>query len=278
MRQGEQGPQRAIAHVLSALLASIMVSALWLGCATESSSGNTPAREKRTLEERLKIIEDRIANAPGRTGILTGARRYSRFDEELIIRDFFQDREGGFFLDVGCAWPIHASNTYYLEKHLGWTGFGIDALQNFAASWSDERPHSKFFTFLVTDHSGADGTFFKSPEMALSSTSFDHASAVEYGAALVPEKISVPMITLDDLLDHEGIEKIDLLSMDIEGHELQALEGFDIERFQPKLVVVEGQDPLVMKYFHDHGYKGIERYRAFDLVNRYFQPIEGPTP
>ena len=28
---------------------------------------------------------------------------YSQHDEELIIRDFFQDRREGFFLDVGCA-------------------------------------------------------------------------------------------------------------------------------------------------------------------------------
>ena len=151
----------------------------------------------------------------------------------MIIRDFFQDRKGGFFLDVGCAWPIISSNTYYLEKHLGWTGFGIDALQEFAASWSEKRPNSKFFTFLVTDRSGADGTFFKSSETALSSTDFDVASGKEFGDPVEPEKIKVPMITLDDLLDREGIEKIDLISMDIEGHEPQALRASISSVFGP---------------------------------------------
>jgi hypothetical protein len=93
-----------------------------------------------------------------------------------------------------------------------------------------------------------------------------------------PEEIKVPMITLDDLLDREGIEKIDLISMDIEGHEPQALAGFDIERFRPELVVVEGFDPMVTKYFHDHGYEQIERYTAFDLINRYFRPVPDAAP
>jgi FkbM family methyltransferase len=268
--------RRTIAQILLALLVSVIVC---VGYATESlSEEQAPKDEKQALDERLKIIDERLRNAPGRTGILAESRRYSLFDEELIIRDFFQDRKGGFFLDVGCAWPIISNNTYYLEKHLGWTGFGIDALQEFAPSWSEERPNSKFFTFLVTDRSGADGTFFKAAMTALSSADFEMASAEEYGDPVEPEEIKVPMITLDDLLDREGIEKVDLISMDIEGHELQALAGFDIERFRPELIVVEGFDPMVTKYFHDHGYEQIERYTAFDLINRYFRPVPDAPP
>ena len=40
---------------------------------------------------------------------------YSQFDEELLIRHFFNDERGGFYLDVGCAFPEKGSTTYYLE-------------------------------------------------------------------------------------------------------------------------------------------------------------------
>ena len=102
--------------------------------------------------------------------------------------------------------------------------------------------------------------------------------SINWGKRLPPScslmetvKIEVPMITLDDLLEHEGIEKIDLLSMDIEGHEPKALAGFDIERFRPDLLVIEGNNPAVTEYFSLHGYEQIERYSAFDYVNRYFR-------
>jgi hypothetical protein len=104
------------------------------------------------------------------------------------------------------------------------------------------------------------------------------ASGKIFGDALEPEEILIETITLDDLLDREGVTKNDLLSMDIEGHEPAALAGFDIERFQPELVVVErtvvrskdGEDE-VYRYFERHGYELIAKYEPFDPVNRYFK-------
>src|SRR5262245_39928539 len=95
------------------------------------------------------------ADAPAAGGkriVSTEKNLYSHDKEELIIRDFFQDRRGGVFLDVGCYHPIKDSNTYYLEKHLGWTGIGVDALPELAPKWEQKRPGAKFQNFLVTDH------------------------------------------------------------------------------------------------------------------------------
>jgi len=57
----------------------------------------------------------------------SGQKFYSWNNEELIIRDFFADRKGGFFLDIGCVHYRDSSNTYYLEKHLRWSGIAVDA-------------------------------------------------------------------------------------------------------------------------------------------------------
>src|SRR6266566_6456358 len=51
-----------------------------------------------------------------------GAHRFSRNVEEWVIRDFFQDRHNGVFLDVGANDYRNESNTYYLETELGWSG------------------------------------------------------------------------------------------------------------------------------------------------------------
>ena len=67
----------------------------------------------------------------------------------------------------------------------------------------------------------------------------------------------VPTITLNDLLVAEGIQKIDFLSMDIELHEPQALAGFDIKRFRPSLVCIEGLLPVrqqILDYFAANDY------------------------
>ena len=224
-----------------------------------------------TVTEAIVRETKRINSVPGRTGILAESWQYSVFAEEIIIRDFFQDRRNGFFVDVGAAWPVYGSNTYYLEKHLGWTGIGIDALSDFAPAWAEKRPRSKFLVYLVTDKAGGEGRFFKSAGLGISSTDRKHASGGMFGVEVEPEEISVPKTTLNDILDSQGITKVDLVSMDIEGHELPALRGFDIDRFQPELLVIEGGRPAVRKYFERHGYEQIDRYLELDRGNRYFR-------
>jgi FkbM family methyltransferase len=252
--------------ILSRSFMSIIVMLIIAG----GCSDDNPMTKR---EIALKKARERIRNAPGRTGILTEKKLYSFFDEELIIRDFFQDRQGGFFVDVGCAYPIKANNTYYLEKHLGWTGIGIDALNDYAVEWKEKRPNTRFFNFLVTENSAGSGRFYKSERMGLSSTNQNMADGFEEdprGRAKT-EEIQVKKISLTDLLDQEEIKKIDLLLLDIEGHELKALAGIDLERFSPELIVSEvfGNDK-VTKYLNKHGYQQIQRYVPMDEVNTYY--------
>jgi FkbM family methyltransferase len=202
----------------------------------------------------------------------TEKKLYSQFDEELIIRDFFQDRRGGFFLDIGASTPIANSTTYYLEKHLGWTGIGVDALYEHHLVWQLERPASEYLIHLVTDHAGSLEPFYRSRESALSST---QENRVFMGQEVGSERREVEAITIDKILDDRGIDKIDFLSMDIEESEPAALAGFDIERFRPELVCIEASPSVrepILAYFAEHGYERIERYLERDEINWYFRP------
>lgn len=197
---------------------------------------------------------------------------YSHQKEELIIRDFFQDRRGGFFLDVGCGHPIEDSNTYYLETRLGWSGFGVDALPEFAPKWRRHRRESKFFSYLVTDHAGTEESFYRAERSVRDISAIDKPVWYVKGRPVQSEEIRVPTITLTKLLDQNGVSKIDLLSIDIEGAEPLALAGFDIERFRPRLVCVEANRnrEKILRYFADHGYRQIQRYLEHDKMNYYF--------
>jgi FkbM family methyltransferase len=224
--------------------------------------------------------EEAPESKPYRNIIGTEANVYSQHGEELIIRDFFQDRRDGFFLDVGCAWPVHYSNTYYLEKELGWSGIGVDAIDDHARRWRNRRPNSKFVNFIVTDHSGGVESFYRTERGELLGI-----ATLTPGAGLGKEEkwveIQVPTITLTDLLDQNGVSKLDLLSMDIEGAELLALAGFDIHRFEPELVVIEvhaaAREPI-QEFFSAHGYERIERYDLYDEYNYYFTPKRRRLP
>src|SRR6186713_1276577 len=52
---------------------------------------------------------------------------YSQEGEDLILKRFFSEKSGGFYVDVGAHHPKRFSNTYMFYKE-GWSGINIDAM------------------------------------------------------------------------------------------------------------------------------------------------------
>jgi FkbM family methyltransferase len=205
-----------------------------------------------------------------------GPKLYSQYNEELIIRDFFQDMRNGFFVDIGASDYRKDSTTYYLERHLGWRGIAVDAIAAYEAGYLEHRKNTRFFNFFVSDRSDDQLDFYFIPKNQRMSSGSE--SWAKKGGAY--EKIKIPTITLNELLKREGVSHIDLLSMDIENEEPIALAGFDIDAYRPALVCIEAHKEVrqqILDYFAKHRYGLIERYKSVDRVNFYFSPL-GPGP
>lgn len=204
-----------------------------------------------------------------------GPSLYSQGHEETLVRAFFRDRREGFFLDVGASHFEHNSTTYYLEKNLGWRGVAVDALEEFREDYERHRKATRFFAFFVTNQSGAPVDFFRyNRDTRISSGSLAQLRGLPRVKDRYIETIQVPPVTLDQLLRAQEVEKIDFVSMDIEGAEPEALEGFDIGRHRPDLLCVEIQAynrERVLRYFRSHGYEVIRSYQEVDSVNTYFR-------
>jgi len=202
-----------------------------------------------------------------------GPSRYSQFAEEWIIRDFFQDRRGGFFLDVGANHYRDSSTTYYLEKHLGWSGIAVEPLRQFEADYQAHRPATRFLPFFVSDVSDEQAKLYVLDQHTVVSSS-DRAFTERTGRN--PKEMLVPTITLNDLLATRGVEKLDFLSMDIELSEPKALAGFDVRRYRPELVCIEAHPEVrqpILDYFARHGYTIVGKYLPADEHNLYFTPL-----
>ena len=206
-----------------------------------------------------------------------GSARNSRYGEEWIVRDFFQDRRGGVFVDVGANHYRRDSNTYYLETELGWSGLAIEPQIKFAADYRAHRPLTTFVPLFVSDVSDSEATLYVSSNDLIAS--FDKVSA-EAESDSPAHPVSIQTTTLDDILDRNGIREVDFLSIDIELHEPQALNGFSIERFAPRLVCVEAHAPVrqqIVDYFARHHYVVIAKYLRSDTENLWFAP-HGQAP
>ena len=202
-----------------------------------------------------------------------GPSKNSYGPEEWIVRDFFQDKRDGVFLDVGANHYQSTSNTFYLETVLNWSGVAVDALPEFAADYQKFRPRTKFFAFFVADKSNERAKMYvleKNKQIG----SGEKAFAEQHGDKA--KEIDVPTITLNDLLDSEKVTKIDYLSLDIELYEPKALQGFDVDRFHPQLVCVEAHPQVrqqIIDYFAKHHYVVVGKYLRADPNNLYFTPM-----
>ncbi len=209
----------------------------------------------------------------GYLAAIYGPERFSGNEEEWIIRDYFKDRRDGFFVDIGANDYKSSSNTYYLETRLGWSGVAVDPQESFRRNYERFRPRTRFYAFFVSEVSDERATLYVPRWNSLVASS--SREFTERRASSVSQ-VSVPTITLNDLLDRLQVKKIDLLSIDVELAEPKVLAGFDIENAKPALVCIEGHPEVrqdILDYFAKHDYIIVGKYLRADTENLYFRPF-----
>jgi Methyltransferase FkbM domain len=94
----------------------------------------------------------------------------------------------------------------------------------------------------------------------------------------VPERvIEVPVRTLDGILEEASAPAgFDFLSIDVEGHELDVLRGFDLARWRPRLILLEDHvaDLSKHRYLQARGYRIVRRYEN----NGWYVPADADVP
>jgi FkbM family methyltransferase len=260
-------------------VAASAVIALVLGLAGGFGAGRVTAHPQAAPEKPATttvVSETERELKPFRAKY--GPGHNSEQQEEWFIRDFFHDRRGGTFVDVGANHYRNSSKTYYLETALGWSGIAIEPQREFAAGYAEHRPRTKFLPFFVSDASNRTAQLYVLKRLSVVSSS-DRQFVSGFGT---PDEVrDVPTITLDDALKAERIEHPDFMSIDIELHEPQALRGFDIDRHRPSLVCIEGLPPVrqeILDYFARHRYVLVGKYVWVDLMNFYFAPLDPEPP
>jgi len=202
-----------------------------------------------------------------------GPSRNSESVEEWILKDFFQDQRDGVFVEVGANHHQRSSNSYYLETGLGWSGVAIEPQVKFAAGYKRYRPRTTFVPLFISDVSDRQAALYVTERTdLLASGSREYAES--FGEPVTPTTATTS--TLDDVLDRLGIRRIDFLSIDIELAEPQALAGFSVERFGPRLVAIEAHPPVrqqILDYFARHGYVLLGKYWQADDQNFWFAPL-----
>lgn len=192
--------------------------------------------------------------------------KQSHLDNQL--RNYFPDPNfKGVIFDVGAFEPIRISNSYHFEMN-GWDSYCFEAntesipllkkyrknVFNYAIS-DENKPEVSFHVVTLHDMPGNWTASYSAIEI-----SDDYKRVFGWNNNFDVKKIIVPQKTLNTVIKEEisNVTSIDILSIDVEGAELNCLKGLDLIKYDPKVILLENATPtnkIIQDYLESFGYK-----------------------
>lgn len=166
----------------------------------------------------------------------------SQVGQDKIALDLLQrlDRTNGseVYIDVGCNHPTIHNNSYFFEKQFGYRVIAIDALPEMRDLWAAERPSATFVESAVGKCFG---------EVEFNATSGDQISSMfsaVVGSSNKAEGLNhktrvVKLRPLSSILKEFRISRASIVSIDVEGFELDAIMGIDFTSFRSDIFIIE---------------------------------------
>ena len=211
-------------------------------------------------------------------GRLLGASpTYAQTGEDRILHALLafagvHDSHRGFYVDVGANDPVKHSNTFMFYRR-GWRGITVEAQADLVERQRRVRPRDRAVCAVVSD---------ETKELTLTEFANRGFATVEVepkwaGRQPILRQQRVQPRTLTEILETEHAPpRFELLSVDVEGHDLHVLRSLDLSRFRPLLIAVEIHGLRIadgglernatVAFLRDHGYEPV----GYAVFNGYF--------
>lgn len=207
---------------------------------------------------------------------------YGQFETDKYIAQYFPEGYKGTCIEVGMGEPVNGSNTYWFEQR-GWGCLCIEPNIKYCRQARNIRRKVENVACGAEDLDNQPFTIINivnNNESAISSLKIDdrliqdHKNLINYAITK-----SINVRKLDTVLEqHPWITDIDFISIDTENTELDVIKGFNINRWRPKLLIIENNydDPSIGEYLKSFGYIREKRIEVNDFYLRMpYQKFHG---
>lgn len=168
-------------------------------------------------------------------------KSYSISNVDLVIERIFKNKNDGIYIDVGCNHPIKYNNTYLLYKK-GWHGLNIDLDKKSIDQFNKLRKRDINILTLVTSTDNEEKELYYYHERSAINTISKELAKSRNQRHKEIKKIKG--ISLNSIIEKSKFKesKINLLSIDIENYEYEALKNFNFDKYEIDVIVTEITD------------------------------------
>jgi len=204
----------------------------------EHETGQLPDEAATRLETLSRAVAARDGDAdPG----VDRQESYAQEGEDLIVARLVGDKRDGFYVDVGAHHPVGHSNTYRLYRR-GWRGINIDATPGSMERFRRVRPRDINVECLVAaDTASRPFNILSEPALNTASRPLAEQRRAENPQYRVTGTVTLQPRTLASILREHlpAGQTIDLMSVDVEGLDLEVLRSNDWQTYRPGILLVE---------------------------------------
>ena len=171
---------------------------------------------------------------------------WSQGGEDLALLHAMNSKPKGKYVDIGAHHPSRFSVTKHLYQ-LGWTGVNVDANQELIDRFKKVRTRDKNICAAVGLQPNYKFTIFEEPALSTLEPAWRKRFLSEN--AKIAREVLVEGKTLRSILDDfEPANRIDLLSIDAEGSDLQVLQSLAMDTLSksrfPNWLLLEAAPPV----------------------------------
>ena len=172
-------------------------------------------------------------------------KSYSVGGIDLLLNYLYKDKFSGVYIDVGCNHPINGNNTFLLYLK-GWSGINVDLDSHTIEKFNYFRPKDYNVNIAISNSEEEVDLFFYNESSPINTLSKDVYNSRK---KKIKEIKKMRSTTLDSITKNSPYsnKKINLLSIDVEGNELNVLKGFDLKKYYPEIIVIEYLDLAMEK-------------------------------
>ena len=165
--------------------------------------------------------------------------QYSQWGEDLLINNFFENKQKGIYLDIGCFHPFMYSNTYLLFQK-GWKGINIDINQTSIDLFNICRPNDTNLCTTIDENKRKFEVYYDDPFSPVNTLDKDFYLNLKKTFFKNKKKLFVQSKKIQEIIEVSKIEgTIDFINIDVEGFDYEMLTQIDLKKFKVKLISIE---------------------------------------